>query len=291
MRKRIILGILILILCYGFYTYMNYTMKRKIESVFVPFSMNEYGVPKVIYRTNRTLVVNENMYYYCHETWRKMNPDYSIIWYTDDMCNIFMEKMGDRVYNAYKKLIPGAYKADLWRACILYVHGGIYIDSFTIPYFNIEEMTKDAWNSFSVDQFIAVKDVVKSGDGIHNGFMIATPNHPFFSVYIEDMIKNIESNYYGFNKLCITGPVQLRKSINKCNNVSLNTSPKLEWNRYTYSFYLFEFVSSLQHDIRKNNKKIMSKKYSILNRIYELIVMYDTTYAIAWRNREVYKKE
>ena len=25
-------------------------------------------------------------------------------------------------------MVPGAYKADLWRYCILYIYGGIYID-------------------------------------------------------------------------------------------------------------------------------------------------------------------
>ena len=33
-----------------------------------------------------------------------------------------------RVLYAYDKLIPGAFKADLWRYCIIYINGGIYID-------------------------------------------------------------------------------------------------------------------------------------------------------------------
>merc|ERR1719476_8124 len=29
---------------------------------------------------------------------------------------------------AYKSLRPAAYKADLWRLCVLWMHGGIYLD-------------------------------------------------------------------------------------------------------------------------------------------------------------------
>ena len=32
------------------------------------------------------------------------------------------------VLEAFNKLIPGAYKADLWRYCVLYKLGGIYLD-------------------------------------------------------------------------------------------------------------------------------------------------------------------
>ena len=32
------------------------------------------------------------------------------------------------VLEAYDTLLPGAYKADLWRYCILYKMGGIYMD-------------------------------------------------------------------------------------------------------------------------------------------------------------------
>jgi hypothetical protein len=32
------------------------------------------------------------------------------------------------VLNAFNSLVPGAFKADLWRYCILYINGGIYLD-------------------------------------------------------------------------------------------------------------------------------------------------------------------
>ena len=33
-----------------------------------------------------------------------------------------------KVYDAYTRIKPGAFKSDLWRYCVLYVYGGFYID-------------------------------------------------------------------------------------------------------------------------------------------------------------------
>ena len=46
--------------------------------------------------------------------------------------------------NIYSKLNVGAYKADLWRYCILYIKGGIYLDIkyFAITRFNHRDNTR-----------------------------------------------------------------------------------------------------------------------------------------------------
>jgi mannosyltransferase OCH1-like enzyme len=50
------------------------------------------------------------------DTWSQLNPNYAYFLYDDDDCNNFIKKYFDhRVYNAYIRLIPGAFKADLWR--------------------------------------------------------------------------------------------------------------------------------------------------------------------------------
>jgi len=35
------------------------------------------------------------------------------------------------------------YKADLWRLCKLYIHGGVYADVDLVPYINIDNLDKD----------------------------------------------------------------------------------------------------------------------------------------------------
>ena len=49
--------------------------------------------------------------------------------YDDDECSQYIKtNFSSDVLTSYNTLIPGAYRADLWRYCILYKYGGIYLD-------------------------------------------------------------------------------------------------------------------------------------------------------------------
>ena len=68
--------------------------------------------------------------------------------FNDDACREFLAMTfpTDVVY-AYDRLIPTAFKADLWRYCILYMFGGVYMD------------IKYKWNSDTV----TIRDVIEGG--------------------------------------------------------------------------------------------------------------------------------
>ena len=64
----------------------------------------------------------------------KENPDFECEIYNKNDCIQFLEDYFDEdVQNAYNKIIPGAFKADLMRYCILYKKGGIYLDAKMKP--------------------------------------------------------------------------------------------------------------------------------------------------------------
>jgi hypothetical protein len=63
------------------------------------------------------------------ERLKRQNPRFKHYLYDDEDCRQFIKNNFDtEVLNAYDRLIPGAYKADLWRLCVLYKWGGIYLD-------------------------------------------------------------------------------------------------------------------------------------------------------------------
>jgi mannosyltransferase OCH1-like enzyme len=63
------------------------------------------------------------------ENLQKINPEFKYQLFDDNDCLDFIHDNYDTdVLNAYNMLIPGAFKADLWRYCILYKYGGIYLD-------------------------------------------------------------------------------------------------------------------------------------------------------------------
>ena len=106
---------------------------------------------------------------------------------------------------AYDKVIPYALKADLWRYCIMYKTGGIYLDS---KYYGI--------NGFKfihvIDKEHFCKDIAQSFSGIYNAILICKPKNPIIKKSIEYFINNTEKNYYGSNPMCI-GPLMMKQVI------------------------------------------------------------------------------
>ena len=56
------------------------------------------------------------------------HKNYKIIIYDDDDCRRELSKLGPEYVDKFNSLVRGAHKADFFRYCILYLHGGIYLD-------------------------------------------------------------------------------------------------------------------------------------------------------------------
>ena len=57
------------------------------------------------------------------------NPKITFHLYDDSECREFIKNNFEPdVLEAYNSLIPCSYKSDLWRYCVLYINGGIYLD-------------------------------------------------------------------------------------------------------------------------------------------------------------------
>ena len=171
---------------------------------------NVGNIPKVIYKTG----IDE--YNNIHKDVRdvfsetiKLNPDFNIMYYSDkDSRDFIKNNFDDEILMAYDKLIPGAYKADLFRYCILYVNGGIYSDltqRFTLPF--------DEFIDLKNDKLYLVRDIDHykvNGDGLSKGiqisFMATHPGNDIFLKALERIVENVDSKYYGENPLYPTGP-------------------------------------------------------------------------------------
>jgi mannosyltransferase OCH1-like enzyme len=94
-----------------------------------PSSKKSYKyIPKKIFQTYKTNQVSSGMYDAVN-TWIDKNPDWEYHFFDkDDRRNFIKENFPKKVLDAYDTLLPGAYKADLWRYCVLYIHGGVYVD-------------------------------------------------------------------------------------------------------------------------------------------------------------------
>ena len=135
----------------------------------------------------------------------RLNPDYRVYYFDDDDVINFMKSYGSKEYSAYNKLVPGAYKADLFRYCILYKYGGCYSDIGHV-------MLKSFDTIIGNNKLVIVKDKpYLNYTGIHNALICVTPSNGFIKQLIDVSIENIKNKYYGENPLSITGPVMMGK--------------------------------------------------------------------------------
>lgn len=112
------------------------------------------------------------------------------------------------VIAAYDALIPGAYRADLWRYCYLYVHGGIYLDIKFRP-----EPGCDFTQLLQQDHFILDIPTLMSDRNIFNGMIVAKPRSPYMLSAITTLVTNVTNRQYGKTCLSVTGPHMLAQII------------------------------------------------------------------------------
>jgi hypothetical protein len=147
------------------------------------------------------------------QTWIDKNPNYSYFLYDDSDCEKFIKKYFDiRIYNVYCRIIPGAFKTDLWRCCILYVYGGVYVDMDTICINSIDSFLNEDI------EFMTPIDLNNNPNigtyNLFNAFIASVPKHPILLECIHRIVYNIENNIIPFSNLDFAGPGILGRSTN-----------------------------------------------------------------------------
>jgi mannosyltransferase OCH1-like enzyme len=177
----------------------------KLQNLKIPYPIKEnynIKIPTNIFQTWHSKILPPLMYNATIKI-QKLNPRFNYCLYDDNACYKFIEQnFSEDVLNAYKKLKPGAYKADLWRYCVLYKYGGIYLDIKYVPINNfrfINLTEKEHW----------VLDI--DNNNIYNALIVSLPENPILVKAINQIVLNVKNNYYGRSPLDPTGPGLLSK--------------------------------------------------------------------------------
>ena len=161
-----------------------------------------FNIPTNIFQTWQTKNLPPSMFNAISKI-KNQNPRFNYFLFDDNDCREFIKtNFPADVLNAYDRLIPGAYKADLWRYCILYKKGGIYLDIKYEPingfkFYNLLE--KEHW----------VQDVTKTN--VYNALMVCKEGNPLLLKAINQICENVKNRYYGEGFLDPTGPGLLAK--------------------------------------------------------------------------------
>ena len=211
-------------------------------------------IPKIIHQTFETTHKPVGMAKAC-ESWKVNNPDYKYNFYdAQERIDFIKQNFQRPVLTAYSDIIPGAFKADLFRYCVLYIKGGIYADSDTICLTPIDKYIN------SNDKLVVVRDDPMAKKWLANAFIAVTPKHPAMWEAINKAVANIDSKQEQFY-LDYTGPGLLGKCVNKIINRDIESDYELGDQRIGA-----ERVKVLKHDFTTtqflyNNSPILHVEY------------------------------
>ena len=129
---------------------------------------------------------------------------------------------GVKVLGAYDRLVPETYKAELFRYCYLYIHGGMCMDlenELLVPLEQVWSDTEDAVASSS--DLLLVVGSKEQRQTIWTGCMASVPRCEFWRVVIDSCVRKIEDRFYGENDQCVTGSDHLQQCFYQCFSSSL----------------------------------------------------------------------
>jgi mannosyltransferase OCH1-like enzyme len=251
------------------FEYKNNKNKNKnnnnLTKYITPFRFKSHYnsiIPLKIFQTWHTKILPVNMLLNIQNL-KKCHPNFQYYLYDDNDCREFIKNnYSNEVLWAFDKLIPGAYKADLWRYCILYTYGGVYLD---IKFNSI--------NNFRLIALTEKEHFVLDADniGIYNGFMVCKPGNKILLDCINKIIEHVKIKYYGEGYLHPTGPRLLGSyfTIEEKGSLELKLEPVNE-----------------QHFINYNNMYILAsyKEY----RTEQKFSQKKEHYSNLWNNKQIY---
>ena len=202
----------------------------------------------------------EPQFQYIVNDWKLENPDYEYNFYNAEDRQIFMKHyFNGKVYDAYTRIKPGAFKSDLWRYCVLYVHGGFYIDIDSICLGTLDMFVKKD------TEFVAATDL-NLGDleyhNVANAFIGSTPGHPILKNCINHIIELVEKEELpAENIMNFCGPGCLGIQINKFLGRKEKASMVRNYGKYG-KVELISFEHPTEFFRALDGRKIMQNKNS-----------------------------
>jgi mannosyltransferase OCH1-like enzyme len=244
---------------------------RKVERITFD---NIQKIPKVIIQTTFTKNIKNILHFNAIMTFIELNPEYEYKIFDNDEVRLFIKKNFNRdTLIAYDLIIPGAFKADFFRYCYLYINGGCYFDCKQILRTSLRNIIN------TNDTFLICKD---AGDGFFNALIFSIPKNDLLLKTINMCVHNIYNYHdiyqlYHSNKnkyndvntiLSFTGPILLYNAVkNYVNNNNIKFIHKCIFNKKIYFNHDYQRLY-----IEYNSNIIITKALINILAVVEIII-------------------
>jgi mannosyltransferase OCH1-like enzyme len=180
---------------------LEITCNTKLEKL----NIKNQEIPKIIVQTGYDNNYKNLLHKNSILSFLELNPDYEYRYYNNNDCREFIKNhFSEEVLIAYDSLIPGAYKADLFRYCFLHINGGCYFDCKMILRKSLSKIINND------DTLIVCND--NNDKQLYNAVILCVNNK--FQDLINLCLKNIKEKNYE-HTLYVTGPKLFYKALKK----------------------------------------------------------------------------
>jgi hypothetical protein len=208
-------------------------------------------IPKTLMQTYKTRCLPNGMAQ-AVVSWHEQNPNYKYEFFTDEdaeeyITNMFGEKSNE--LKAFRWLIPGAYKSDVFRLCYLYRSGGIYADISMVSKSNIDNIIGFCGEDTEVIMVRECELALRSRYSIYNAFMAAAPGSNIIKSILNGVCHRVLNSYvpqedmpFLTRILQITGPTAVGEEL----NIHCGRDPRSPFRvgkDLTHNYYLLRFVN------------------------------------------------
>lgn len=159
--------------------------------------------------------------------WKKLNPDYEIKLFDDQLCRKFIIENYGKYYGLiFDFLKDGPIKADFWRACVLYKNGGVYSDIDNVPLVPLKDFIQKDINFVTCSAYM-------ENMKFNPNFIISSKNHIILKKcidwYVTKYERRDEYNYWKYSIMqAFTDVLELENYNNKFGIYSLKNDPNMK---------------------------------------------------------------
>ncbi len=174
------------------------------------------GIPKVIHKI---YIQHDNQFgnippeiQKAHESWTQMNPGYTMKLYNGHDCERYLlTHFGQKHLQTYKNINAYSGKCNFMRMCIVYNEGGWYSDWKTVCLKPLDKLINNKTRLVFAHDSIRLQTTYNR-TFIMNNFFGSVPKHPLLTKNIKNIIKHVDTKFYGDCPLDTTGTGCLGKT-------------------------------------------------------------------------------
>lgn len=142
-------------------------------------------ISKKIYQTHKSFDI-DNSTQSLIQSIIKCNRDFDYTFMDNDMCYDFISSNFDKEFvDMYNSLPLDIMRADVWRVAVIYINGGVYIDTDVLGVKGLHELIQD-------QELVIFNEEL---GGISNFFFAAYPKHPALKLVLDLMLINYKKAF------------------------------------------------------------------------------------------------